>query len=812
MGGNLALSTNSISLLNHSTNLYSTTGNPTISSPISSSFYNFTVLKYTSNGTFTPTSSMKIGFIVVGGGGGGGATTTSYSGGGSGGGIAFSTFSNGVTLTGGTTYTITVGAGGNGAAVSTNNAGSNGNDSTITGGGITITGGRGTGGPTALVGSDTAGGTGSSSGVTPTPTYLTGGSGGGTLRIGLAGRTIIDNSVGIIHLLSGGGGGGGNTAGGAICGGAGGGGAAAYGTSPYFGAAAGVANTGSGGGGGIWQNSSTAPGGNGGSGIVYIFFPNNNNSLCFNKPSTSETLIVVPNTTNARYQGWQNNNISWVASSSSYHVSSTNYPHYAFSNQAYGEGFPWIPNLATSAPYAGNATGNYTQNNFSTIIQTINSGVGVSGDWLQIQSSIPVVMKNYYFNCQGGGFTGAAGRMPKTYYICGSTDGSTWYPIQYVTYTSNPLSTPAPTTSLSTATYTIYNTPTGAAQTQGASTSVFYYTTSLNAYSYFRLVVTNVIGTAFSCTGDGNLALFWSPSFTSNVSDVTMALDNVVPNQLNVGGAMSVAGSMNVAGATNMAGGVTGPLIVPTGYVGIGTISPNYVLHVNGGANQANTSSICATDTNNDVMGLFSAGGYGNNLHIGAWNVQGSVSKNIVMQKLGGYLGIGNVTPGSRLHVHNTDSAFPIRMTNDTNGWLIGQPNNTSNSFHIVAVGSGSFVWLSPGSTSWSTGSDRRLKENIVQLSSVLENIMKLDPVKYNFIGNDTNNNFGLIAQDVLDIYPELVSTTSNENYKDGVYGIAYTEFVPILIKGMQEQQDMIQSQQAQIDALVARLAAAGIA
>jgi len=249
------------------------------------------------------------------------------------------------------------------------------------------------------------------------------------------------------------------------------------------------------------------------------------------------------------------------------------------------------------------------------------------------------------------------------------------------------------------------------------------------------------------------------------------------------------------------------------GNVGIGTTSPAQLLDIAVTSGTANIR-LCSQFAAGYITSGYNAGvnsyiGF----HCGANNTAALGTPQFVVSTTGsGYAGINTSNPASRLHVHNTDSNYPIRLTNDAGGWFIGQPNNAETALYVVRLGSGTFVYVTPGATSWAGSSDRRLKENIVPLSSAVENIMKLNPVKYNFIGNETNTNFGLIAQEVLDIYPEVVSNTSSENYEDGVYGITYTEFVPILIKGMQEQQEMIQSQQAQIDALVARLAAAGIA
>src|SRR5215471_12964485 len=75
---------------------------------------------------------------------------------------------------------------------------------------------------------------------------------------------------------------------------------------------------------------------------------------------------------------------------------------------------------------------------------------------------------------------------------------------------------------------------------------------------------------------------------------------------------------------------------------------------------------------------------------------------------------------------------------------------------------------------------------------------------------------YGLVAQDVEKILPNLVKDTKfypakavpteSENSKNteaiDFKALNYTELIPIMIKGMQEQQAMIQQQQQQIDEL----------
>jgi hypothetical protein len=98
--------------------------------------------------------------------------------------------------------------------------------------------------------------------------------------------------------------------------------------------------------------------------------------------------------------------------------------------------------------------------------------------------------------------------------------------------------------------------------------------------------------------------------------------------------------------------------------------------------------------------------------------------------------------------------------------------------------------------------SDARLKKNIISLNYGLESILKLQPVSFTWKDDaGDSKHFGLIAQDVITVIKEIVDTGTDP---DQPLGINYSELVPVLIKGMQEQQSQIESQQKEIDELKA--------
>lgn len=83
--------------------------------------------------------------------------------------------------------------------------------------------------------------------------------------------------------------------------------------------------------------------------------------------------------------------------------------------------------------------------------------------------------------------------------------------------------------------------------------------------------------------------------------------------------------------------------------------------------------------------------------------------------------------------------------------------------------------------------SDKRLKTNIKKLESTLELINKFRPVTYELKKNLGKKQYGLIAQDVEKIVPDLV-------FKDdqGIRNIDYIKIIPILIKAVQEMYNLL--------------------
>ncbi len=96
--------------------------------------------------------------------------------------------------------------------------------------------------------------------------------------------------------------------------------------------------------------------------------------------------------------------------------------------------------------------------------------------------------------------------------------------------------------------------------------------------------------------------------------------------------------------------------------------------------------------------------------------------------------------------------------------------------------------------------SDRRRKRDIRDIDYGLDELQKLKPVRYRWKDHpERGERLGLIAQDVQEVISEVVNVG---NDKDQTLGVYYSDLIPVLIKGVQEQQAMIERQGNEIEEL----------
>ncbi|MEP0265921.1 tail fiber domain-containing protein [Dokdonia sp.] len=173
-----------------------------------------------------------------------------------------------------------------------------------------------------------------------------------------------------------------------------------------------------------------------------------------------------------------------------------------------------------------------------------------------------------------------------------------------------------------------------------------------------------------------------------------------------------------------------------------------------------------------------------------------------------GNTGIGTSIPQERLHIADGRLRIGTETVEDTGSnrleWNCGLFPDTDDSFQL---GGSALRWEAVWATDGTINtSDRREKRDIQDLNYGLREILNLNPVRFRWKAKpEQGEKLGLIAQDLLEIIPEVVKTHEYVHTEDTEnatpqkkeldrLGVYYTDLIPVLIKAIQEQQEIIQS------------------
>jgi len=176
---------------------------------------------------------------------------------------------------------------------------------------------------------------------------------------------------------------------------------------------------------------------------------------------------------------------------------------------------------------------------------------------------------------------------------------------------------------------------------------------------------------------------------------------------------------------------------------------------------------------------------------------------NLLLNPLG-----GNLLVGSSSNI--LSAKFLSQFNGSTsNGAVINDSNNTSASgFMAFSVSSGTYCGniTRVGSTSavgYNSGSDERLKENIVDAPS--SNINDIKVRSFNWKSDNSFQTYGLVAQELLTSAPYCVYQPTNP---EDMMGVDNSKLVPMMIKSIQELSTLITAQSATIQSLTERITA----
>ena len=178
------------------------------------------------------------------------------------------------------------------------------------------------------------------------------------------------------------------------------------------------------------------------------------------------------------------------------------------------------------------------------------------------------------------------------------------------------------------------------------------------------------------------------------------------------------------------------------------------------------------------------------------------------------------LSSSGRLHLNNTGfntngqlnvlgSSRLMEVNNGDPALFVDKDGSTNNSNQVFvrfttfaqANGNGQINGNGSNQAAFGSTSDERLKENITDIPSQLNNILALRPVEFDYIESEGGGHqTSFIAQEIEQIYPDAVSERA-----DGMKTLTgWGKTEAMLVKAIQDQQEIIEDLQTRLSALEA--------
>ena len=287
-----------------------------------------------------------------------------------------------------------------------------------------------------------------------------------------------------------------------------------------------------------------------------------------------------------------------------------------------------------------------------------------------------------------------------------------------------------------------------------------------------------------------------SESFNDQTGSILTSGGIGVKKRLNVTGSISSNGVIYANNTTDAASPIVGAVIVKGG-LGVaksiysnGSISTDSFINVGANATIFNTTDSSSTSTGALVVG----GGVG------------------IIKKL--YVGSDAVITGD-ITAATLTATKPVFTDGNKKLTSSGTVPTNQGGTGLSSFTSGGVVYASSGSA-LATGSgltyngtdltcggnvtaysDARLKKNIKVIENALEKVNKISGYTFERTDVDVGSQTGVIAQEVINVLPEAVSTTHG-----GMYTVAYGNMVGLLIESIKELNSQVKSLKEEIEKL----------
>ena len=158
----------------------------------------------------------------------------------------------------------------------------------------------------------------------------------------------------------------------------------------------------------------------------------------------------------------------------------------------------------------------------------------------------------------------------------------------------------------------------------------------------------------------------------------------------------------------------------------------------------------------------------------------------------------GNLLVGRTSASFGSATGLVIRPNNDSYIITNGTPaltlrRNSSNGDIMQFYRDGTqvgYISASTTGTSYQSGSDRRLKENIADADDAGSKIDAIQVRKFDWIADGSHQDYGMIAQELQTVAPEAVGGDPDS---DKMMGVDYSKLVPMLVKEIQSLRARVQ-------------------